>query len=488
MESTDKARAQRLLRERGQEHLLAFWDKLTDDQRCELLAETKALDFGLLDRLIESHVRRRPGIVLPDQIDPPQIIPHTPDDRLVDDFRRATGTGEDLLRRGKVAAFTVAGGQGTRLGFDGPKGALAITPVEAKSLFQLFAESIAAVGAAFEATPPWCIMTSSANHRQTIDFFEDHHYFGLLEEDVIFFQQGEMPAFSPEGKILLAERHRIALSPDGHGGCLTAMANHGVLDELRRRGVEHISYFQVDNPLVKPLDPLFLGLHHARRSEMSSKAVAKADDHERVGNFFMHDGKTAVIEYSDLPPGLAEARYPDGSRLFDAANIAVHILTVEFVERLTIGGLQLPWRRAEKKVSHLDPQSGCRIDPNEPNSVKLETFVFDALPLAKAEVGTPLILQTRRDEEFSPVKNATGVDSVETAKRDLNRRAARWLAEAGVDVPSTAEGEPDGQFEIDPRFARDVEELSKRIGGQKISLERRCRFYLSARGDRCGYT
>jgi UDP-N-acetylglucosamine/UDP-N-acetylgalactosamine diphosphorylase len=270
-----------------------------------------------------------------------------------------------------------------------------------------------------------------------------------------------MPAFDTEGRILLEEKHRLVLSPDGHGGTLLALRKSGALEDMKRRGVSLISYFQVDNPLVQVIDPLFCGLHDLHESEMSSKAVSKADDLERVGNFVRMDGKIQVIEYSDLPEELAHRRNDSGLRSFDAGSIAVHVLSVGFVERLTAdaSSFALPWHRADKRVPHVDLESGGRIEPVEPNAVKLETFIFDAIQFA----ANPLVVQTLRSEEFSPVKNPAGIDSPETARRDMSLRAADWLDRAGVEVPRLPAGEPHAILEISPLFALDAEALAERI-------------------------
>jgi UDP-N-acetylglucosamine/UDP-N-acetylgalactosamine diphosphorylase len=362
--------------------------------------------------------------------------------------------------------MVVAGGQGTRLGYDGPKGCLPVTPVRNKPLFQLFAEQLRAAGrrcgspqrdARGDRPLRWYIMTSPTNDAATRDFFRSRRFFGLDEQQVIFFQQGVLPAFGRDGRILLEQKHRVALAPDGHGGSLLAMATRGVLADMAARGIDYLSYFQVDNPLVRCIDPLFIGLHDLHGSEMSSKCLPKADDHERVGNFVLAGGRLHVIEYSDLPDDLAEARNTDGSRRFDAASPAIHVLSRRFVERLTAdpAHFALPWHRAEKKVACVDLASGRRIEPDEPNGVKLEAFIFDALPLAERT----LLLETRREEEFSPLKNATGADSLETSRRDQVRRAARWLEQAGVRVPRGADGEPAVPIEISPLRAVEAGDL-----------------------------
>jgi UDP-N-acetylglucosamine/UDP-N-acetylgalactosamine diphosphorylase len=287
-----------------------------------------------------------------------------------------------------------------------------------------------------------------------VDFFQTHRHFGLPKDTVVMFEQGMLPLFGFDSAILMAEKHRVALGPDGHGGSLKALVKSGALKDMQTRGVQIISYFQVDNPLVKPFDPLFIGLHAKTGSEMSTKVTPKADDLERVGNLCLHDGKLTVIEYSDFPDELAHARNEDGSRKFDAGNLAIHLLDVAFVDRVIARSFELPFRRAEKKIAHID-DNGTLVDPPEPNAIKLETFVFDASPLAS----NPLVLQVDRAEEFSPVKNATGVDSLETSKRDQVRRACRWLGSAGVNVPRRPDGEPDVTVAISPAFALDADDV-----------------------------
>lgn len=444
----------------GQGHLLRYWGELDHAQRAELLDDLEQIDFERCAPLIETIVKRAAPFKLPARLEPAVTHPAAPGPELAERYKRAREIGDEAIRAGKAAAFTVAGGQGTRLGFDGPKGMFKITPVREAPLFQVFAENLLGIERRYGRRPRWYVMTSPANDRATRDFFERNAYFGLSAADVMFFPQRQMPAFLQDGRIAMSERHRIALGPDGHGGSLNALAKSGALDDMRRHGIEYISYFQVDNPLVRVIDPLFIGLHIETGSEMSSKAVSKAHDLERVGNFCVADGKLVVIEYSDLPEELAVSKNPDGSRRFDAGSIAVHVLSRAFVERLTAKGapVQLPWHRAVKKVAVLD-DDGRVLQPAEPNVVKLEAFVFDAIPLAR----NPLVLMTPREEEFSPVKNAEGADSPATTRRDLLLRAGRWLESCGVRVPRDAEGVPALPLEISPKYALDAEDLRERL-------------------------
>ena len=443
----------------GQGQLFAFWGELDEPQQGELLADVARMDFDLVESLVESHVLREPPEPALGSVEPVEPFSAASAWRDTSGYRDAIEEGVARIKANNVAALLVAGGQGTRLGYSGPKGMFQISPLRNKSLFRLFAEFIRSTCHRYRCRIPWYIMTSPANDAETRTYFSKHDYFGLDRADVFFFQQGVMPAFSTDGKILLDRKHRVALSPDGHGGTLLALARSGALQDMSNRGIDIISYFQVDNPLCKPIDPLFIGLHHRERSEMSTKVVSKADDFERVGNFARVDGKVCVVEYSDLPDHLAVAKNDDGSRVFNAGNIAVHILDRPFVERLTgdKGQLHLPWHRAAKKVPFVDPATSRRVEPDKPNAVKLEAFIFDAIPLAQ----NPLVLEVARGEEFSPVKNAAGVDSPDTARDHMSKRAAAWIESCGATVPRKPDGSPDGVFEISPLLALDAEHLGE---------------------------
>lgn len=442
----------------NQAAVLRFWDALGPEDQRRLSAQLIALDLDHIADLAQSQVRTKAAMPLPTKIEPATAYPRTPGPSQEKLYADAEQRGRELLKAGKVGAFLVAGGQGTRLGYEGPKGEFPVTPVKNKPLFQVFAEQLLAHGRDAGKSVAWYVMTSDANDAATRAFFKKNNSFGIPESDIVFFQQGMMPAFSMDGTMLLAEKGSLALSPDGHGGSLRALEKSGALADMRKRGIEHLSYFQVDNPLVHVIDPLFLGLHDLTGSEMSSKTIPKAGPLEKVGNFVIGEGTLQVIEYSDLPDELAKQTNPDGSLRFNAGSIAIHALRVSFVERLNHGGrLSLPWHRAEKKVPYVD-ERGNAVKPDKPNAVKLEQFVFDAIPLAK----NPIVYTTDRAEEFSPVKNAEGVDSPATCRRDQVRRAARWLDGAGVKVPRTGDGEPDAIIEISPLFATSEAQLTTR--------------------------
>ncbi len=452
----------------GQEHLFQYWESLSDDQRSVLLDDIERIDFATLAKLVAD---QDTGAMSVDEskIEAPPVYPQCAGDEHAQLYASATRLGETMLADGKVGAMVVAGGQGTRLGFDAPKGTFPISPLRHKTLFQLFAENILNLNRTYGCKMPWYIMTSSATDAPTRTFFDENDYFGLDRADVFFFEQGVMPAVDDDGKIILCQPHRVAISPNGHGGSLLAMRDKGVLEDAARRGVEVISYFQVDNPLVSPADPLFIGLHANSQSQMSSIAVPKADDLEKVGNFVSLDGKVQVIEYSDLPDELAHARNPDGSRKLNAGSVAIHLIDRAYVESLTGDGeLSLPWHRARKKVEYFDLATSSTVEPVAPNATKFEMFIFDAIPLATQSI----VLEQPREECFSPVKNAEGVDSAATARRDMVRRAASWLEQCSVEVPRDTVGEPQAIIEISPLRAISAGQLKQSMtGALKINPE-----------------
>jgi len=371
----------------------------------------------------------------------------------------ARAHGESLLCAGKVAAFTVAGGQGTRLGWRGPKGTYPATCVTGKPLFRVFAEQIAAAEKRFGCAVPWYIMTSPLNDADTRAFFRDNNWFGRNPADTFLFPQGTMPSITFDGKLMLETRGSLAVNPDGHGGALRALHASGALEDMKGRGIEQLSYFQVDNPLVRIVDPVFLGLH-ARSSgssgEMSSKMVAKRDAAEKVGVFCDIGGKTGVVEYSDMPAELTNSTDASGKLRFNAGSIAIHVISVAFLDRLTGGDFALPFHRAKKKVPYWCDTQAKTVEPAEPNAIKFEAFVFDALALAAKS----LVMETARVEEFAPIKNASGDDSPASSHQIQSNRNGAWLERFGVRVPRKPNGDVDARIEILAETALEADDLA----------------------------
>jgi len=449
----------KMLKKHHQSHLLAFWDQLDTAQRQNLLTQVQHLDLLKIDDWVANFIKKPLSSQVTADFTPASAYNPAPaDPRQKRKYDSAIELGKELISAGKVAALVVAGGQGTRLGFDGPKGNFPITPIKNKTLFQLFAETIAVVWKKYNTTCPWYIMTSPLNHAETINIFRSNDYYGLGTKNIFIFQQGTLPNFGFDGKILLADKANIACSPDGHGGSLKALHKSGALEDMKKRGIELISYFQVDNPLVNLFDPLFIGLHTLDEAEMSSKALIKNCPKEKIGNFCLVDGRVTVIEYSDLPDELAEKQNSDGSLLFQLGSIAIHIINRTFVEKLNAKGFSLPLHKAVKEIPHID-QDGNPVESNRSNGIKLESFIFDALPLASESV----ILQTIRSQEFAPTKNAAGADSVETTREMMVARAADWLRSAGVTIPQKKDGSPDCLLEIAPSFALYKEDVREKL-------------------------
>jgi UDP-N-acetylglucosamine/UDP-N-acetylgalactosamine diphosphorylase len=440
-------------RQVGQGQVFAFWDRLDAAARAELLSQAAEIDLDEVAHLHRTlgHAGAPTVAALAGLAPAPYIArPENNGDGLA--WVEAAAAGEAALRAGRVAAFTVAGGQGTRLGYDGPKGTFPVTPVRHKTLFQVFAEKIASAGRRYGKPLHWFIMTSHANHEPTVAFFREHRWFGLDEGRVHFFRQGRMPAVDFRGKILLEAPGAIALSPDGHGGSFRALHRSGALDLMQREGIDTLSYFQVDNPLVRCIDPIFVGFHLLHGSEMSSKMIPKAYPEEKVGMFCVRDGVLQVIEYSDMPMEMQRETGPDGRLRYLAGSIAIHLIDRDFARRMAAGGegVALPFHRADKKIPTIDA-AGHPVKPAQPNGIKFEMFVFDALPFARH----PIVVETVRADDFSPVKNATGVDSPQTCRDDQLRQFTRWLQAAGQSILTDNTGRPAATFEISPLFAVD---------------------------------
>jgi UDP-N-acetylglucosamine/UDP-N-acetylgalactosamine diphosphorylase len=441
------------LKQHGQDHVLSDWDRLSPEEQQTLLGQLQSLDLELLRKLFAQQGASYP-VPASDKIKPvPVLARKSPDDD------RDRKRGEEALRAGQVAALVVAGGQGSRLGFDQPKGMFPVGPVTQNTLFQIHAEKVLAVRRRYSSALPLLVMTSPATDAETRRYFAEQKYFGLPIDEVIFFCQGTMPALDlASGKLLREAPGRLFLGPDGHGGTLRALKTSGLLDKLQQRGIQHLFYFQVDNPLVKIADPVFLGQHIEHRAEMSSKVIPKLGPTDKLGNFVQVDGRCTMIEYSDLPEELARQTDADGRPRLWAGNPAIHVFDRDFLARMTLGDGRMPFHLARKKVPYLD-DNGKLVQPERENALKFELFIFDVLPLAERW----LLVETSREEEFAPLKNAKGADSAEAVAQAMTRLAAEWLKAAGVAVPRWPDGNPAVALEISPLLALDAGELAARL-------------------------
>ena len=440
------------LRAHKQEHVLSWWDEIGQAGQENLIHQLQGIDFA---RLRELYRFRDQAQTLP----PLNSIKPAPIDRPDKKDQKTKQQGEDALRRGEVAVLMVAGGQGSRLGFDHPKGMFPIGPVSGRSLFQIHAEKVLALSRKYGKGIPFLVMTSLATDAETQAFFGDNQFFGLPGEEVHFFQQGTMPALDLEtGKLLMEAKDRLFLSPNGHGGTLTALMSSGLLDRLERQGIRYIFYFQVDNPLVQIADPRFLGHHLEHAAEASSKAIPKDGPHDRLGNFVELDGRCLIIEYSDLPESMASLKDDKGQLRFHAGSPAIHWFNLDFLKRVTKGQGGMPYHIARKKVPYMNAQ-GESVHPTSENALKFELFIFDALPLADRWT----IVETSRKTEFAPLKNADGADSPDAVRQALSNLAGDWLDRAGVSVPRDGDGNVAVAIEVSPLHALNAADLAAKI-------------------------
>jgi UDP-N-acetylglucosamine/UDP-N-acetylgalactosamine diphosphorylase len=334
-----------------------------------------------------------------------------------------------------------------------------IGPVSNKTLFQIHAEKTLAIRRRYGTGVPFLIMTSPATHDDTVSFFAEHDYFGLPADQVHFFRQGTMPALDiATGKLLMESRGRLFTSPNGHGGTLTALAESGLLRRLSEQGIRHVFYFQVDNPLVKVADPVFLGCHLHADAEVSSKVVPKEGAADKLGNIVLVDDRCTIIEYSDFPEALARKTDDQGQLYFWAGSPAIHIFRLDFLDRVTRHGGQMPFHVARKKVPFLNEENQT-VQPDRENALKFERFIFDVLPLADRWT----VVETTRREEFVPLKNASGPDSPDSVRQAMSDLAADWLTRGGASVPMTADGHAAVPLEISPLYALDADELARKV-------------------------
>jgi len=427
--------AKMVLEQNGQAHVLRFWGRLDRAARGALLRQVAEIDFKDVARMRQT-LEGKAGASRP--VPRPAAVTRWTRGRHAEAF----AAGEALLRKGRVAALLVAGGQGSRLGYDGPKGAFKIGPLSGMPLFYFHARKILRLKRVYGRPVPFYIMTSEVNDAATRACFAEHGYFGLDPADVIFFKQGVWPALDESGRLILEAPGRIFVSPDGHGGTLRALVKNGCLKDMEARGIRSVFYFQVDNPLVDIADPAFIGLHALGRADMALKLCRKNSPSETMGAVTrLGGGRYGLIEYSELTPAQA-ARFKYGSP-------AIHVFSLGFLKRAA--RKDMPLHVAHKKIPFC-ADDGLTIKPAAPNGYKFEKFIFDILPDARTVVN----LAFDRAEEFSPVKNAEGVNSPETCGLALQAKWRRWLLAAGVAVPDSV------PVEIDPAYALEADDLIKK--------------------------
>ncbi|MEE3326991.1 MAG: UDPGP type 1 family protein [Myxococcota bacterium] len=443
----------RIFAELGQEHVFRFWDGL-DTRAQERLLGQAARIADSLPALMEDRVRALGSLEGPPgrAISPcPAIsLPEHGGDETT--FNEASTRGLDLLHDGRVACLVVAGGQGSRLGFDGPKGAYPVGPITQRSLFAIQAQKLRALARRTGQVMHWFVMTSPATDAATRALFKQEKHFGLSQDQIFIFLQNTIPAWSFDGKLILESPDQIFESPGGHGDTYTALANSGALDRMEQEGLDRVFYYQVDNPLVEMADPTFLGFHESLGAEMSCKVIRKSDPMEKVGVMATRDGQPGVVEYTELADEQRHARDERGDLLYWAGNIGIHAFNLPFLRRVAHDNKQLlPYHASPKKIPTLD-ENGQIAAVQEPNGPKLERFVFDALPAAQSVC----VLEVSAEKEFSPVKNASGPDSPDSARAALTALYRGWLEESNLTLPEAIQA-----IEIDHSIADSSADLAQ---------------------------
>lgn len=439
-----------------QEHVLHYYDELDAAGKAHLYGQLSKIDPGHINKITERALKPEK------EQEPPKLqpLPESATASILDSDKTDIDSwyhyGLELAAENKVGVVLMAGGQGTRLGSAAPKGCYDIGLPSHKSLFQLQGERILKLQelarhkhSKEEVTIPWYVMTSGPTRAATQDFFEKHKYFGLKKENVLVFEQGVLPCISDDGKILLEDKSKVAVAPDGNGGLYQAMVVGSVIQDMRDRGVEHVHAYCVDNCLVKVADPVFIGFAASKKVDIATKVVRKRDAKESVGLIVEKNGRPDVVEYSEIDKETAEAKDPKNHEIlkFRAANIVNHYYSFSFLESIPQWAHKLPHHVARKKIPYIDMDKGEKVKPEKPNGIKLEQFVFDCFPFL--EMDKFACLEVQREDEFSPLKNAsgTGEDDPETSRADIMEQGKKWLNAAGATVVGE---EKDNGVEVSP--------------------------------------
>ena len=398
--------AKAVLEKHGQEQLLANYEKLSENDKDKLLDDILTIDFNQLEKLYEK--RNFKQVYSEAEIEP---ISYVEKDKMSKEEReKYDEIGTKAIKAGKLAAVTMAGGQGTRLGHNGPKGTFDIGLESHKPIFELLCETLKLANEKYGVVIPWYIMTSKENNKDTVDFFEKNNYFGYPKGYIQFFKQGELPMVGEDGKVLLDEKGMIKQAADGHGGIFTSMRKDGVIYDMKARGIEWVFIGGVDNVLVKMVDPTLIGLAESKGILAAGKSVVKAGPHEKVGVFCKRNGRPSVIEYSEISKEMAEEIDENGQLKYGESHILCNLFNIKEIEK--ISEKNLPYHSAHKKATYMN-EKGEIVKGIEPNAYKFEAFLFDAFE----SLDDMVIMRVKREEEFAPVKNAEGVDSPETARK-----------------------------------------------------------------------
>lgn len=394
-----------LLKKYNQEHLLGYYDELNSEEQKELLRQISEIDFSVLKLVENKNIKQERGVIAPVS----DVCTMEDIEARKEEFFQI---GADAVRNCKVGAVLLAGGQGTRLGSDKAKGMYNIGINKPLYIFEMLIKNLMEVVNATGAYVPLFIMTSDKNHEDTVSFFEEKNYFGYDKSFVWFFKQAMAAASDYEGKFYLEDKGRVSMSPNGNGGWFVSLERAGLLDKVKELGVEWLNVFAVDNVLQKMADPYFVGAVIDSKTVCGAKVVSKASPTEKVGALCLEDGRPSIVEYYELTEEMAYARGTDGRLLYNYGVILNYLFNVDKLIEITKN--ELPLHIVEKKIPHIDAE-GNYVSPSEPNGYKFETLVLDMVHL----MDNCLAYEVERSKEFAPIKNKTGVDSVESARELL---------------------------------------------------------------------
>lgn len=401
--------AKKLLKDKGQEQLLKYFTELDDEKRTQLLEDISRINFSVTECIGSRTADKNIETIAP--------IPAKNLDEIKANKQRYRAEGIKLLREGKIGAVLLAGGQGTRLGFDRPKGTFNIGVTRELTIFNQLINNIKDVTDAYGGYFHLFIMTSEINNDETVAFFKENGYFGYPADKIHFYVQNKEPVCDFNGKILLTEKHRVAFSPNGNGGWYSSLVSNGLCKLIEKEGIEWLNVFSVDNVLQRICDPVFIGATSIEGSLCGAKVVRKVCPEERVGVLCMIDGKPDIIEYYELPKEIAEKRDGNGELAYPYGVTLNYLFNVQVLNAIV--SKKLPYHLAEKKIAHI--VDGKLYEPEKPNAIKFETLAVDMIKY----MGSCLAFEVEREKEFAPVKNSTGTDSVESARELLKRNGVR---------------------------------------------------------------
>lgn len=394
----------------GQTRTLKILENVDKETRKKIIEELHDINFIQLKELynnIKEEAEVNVGELKP-------IKSLNPDKITKEEKEMYENVGADILRNNKFAVVTMSGGQGTRLGYKGPKGTFKIdVEPQAKYLFEVIVDTLQRANKKYNVTIPWYIMTSNENNDEIVKFMEEHNYFGYDKEYIGFFEQGELPLITEDGQILLDENYNIKKASDGNGSIFKSMYIKGVLEDMKTKGIEWVYIGSIDNVLLKMVDTLLMGVAIKEGSEIATRSIFKNCPTERIGSLCIQDGKVKVIEYSELPQDMIEAKDEDGEILFGESHVMCNLFSIKALEKISLQNLQ--YHKAHKKYSYLD-ENGKLVEPEEPNAYKFEYFIFDSFEF----FNQISIVRGKREEDFAPVKNKEGVDSPATASKLYN--------------------------------------------------------------------